>query len=124
MLHGALQDELDACVWRSGAVDCVITRSLLLLLLLLLLLRRRRRRYDRHQKELEEKLDEKTAQLIHLQRVTMEYNAASPVKNEELQRALGGWAPGTQVRIGSVESFKDFYSVNVSVASRKWLYDN
>ena len=40
--------------------------------------------YDRHQKQLEEKLDEKTAQLIHLQRVTMEYskeyNALSPVK--------------------------------------------
>jgi hypothetical protein len=36
--------------------------------------------YDRHQKELEEKLDEKTAALIHLQRVTMEHNANSPVK--------------------------------------------
>lgn len=50
--------------------------------------------YDRHQKELEEKLDEKTAQLIHLQRVTIEQNAASPVKNSELAQALGDWAPG------------------------------
>ena len=31
--------------------------------------------YDRHQKQLEEKLDEKTAQLIHLQRVLMEHQA-------------------------------------------------
>jgi hypothetical protein len=31
--------------------------------------------YDRHQKELEEKLDEKTAQVIHLQRVILEANA-------------------------------------------------
>eukprot|EP00505_MAST-04D_sp_SCG-Rhode-Island_P000548 Stramenopile-MAST_4_protein_548 len=49
--------------------------------------------YDRHQKELEEKLDEKTAELIHLQRVTMEHNANSPIKNEELSAALGTWAP-------------------------------
>jgi kinesin family protein 3/17 len=48
--------------------------------------------YDRHQRELEEKLDEKTAALIHLQRVTMEHNAASPVKNSELVEALGDWA--------------------------------
>ncbi|RHY25982.1 hypothetical protein DYB32_007963 [Aphanomyces invadans] len=47
--------------------------------------------YDRHQKSLEEKLDEKTAQLIHLQRVTMEHNATSPNKNAELIRALGDW---------------------------------
>jgi kinesin family protein 3/17 len=50
--------------------------------------------YDRHQKKLEEKLDEKTAELIHLQRVTMEHNANSPIKNEELNEALGTWAPG------------------------------
>ena len=30
--------------------------------------------YDRHQKELEEKLDERTAALIHLQRVAMEHH--------------------------------------------------
>jgi chromosome segregation ATPase len=48
--------------------------------------------YDRHQRDLEEKLDEKTAALIHLQRVTMEHNAASPVKNTELVEALGDWA--------------------------------
>ena len=50
--------------------------------------------YDRHQKELEEKLDEKTAELIHLQRVTMEHNANSPIKNEELNEALGNWSQG------------------------------
>lgn len=47
--------------------------------------------YDRHQKELEEKLDEKTAALIHLQRVTIEHNAKSPEKNNELVKALGDW---------------------------------
>jgi hypothetical protein len=44
--------------------------------------------YDRHHKELEEKLDEKTAQLIKLQRISMEVNATSPYKSEELKKAL------------------------------------
>jgi len=48
--------------------------------------------YDRHQKGLEEKLDEKTAALIHLQRVTMEYQARSPVKSRKVDEALGTWA--------------------------------
>lgn len=48
--------------------------------------------YDKHQKELEEKLDERTAALIHLQRVVMEYQAVSPVKNPELSQALGDWS--------------------------------
>ena len=45
--------------------------------------------YDRHQRDLEEKLDEKTAALIHLQRVALEHTAASPVKSQELRAALG-----------------------------------
>lgn len=45
--------------------------------------------YDRHQRDLEEKLDEKTAALIHLQRVALEHTAASPVKSAELRAALG-----------------------------------
>eukprot|EP00939_MAST-03C_sp_MAST-3C-sp1_P003710 g3710.t1 len=48
--------------------------------------------YDRHQRALEEKLDEKTAALIHLQRVTMEQQARSPVKSDDVVRALGTWA--------------------------------
>ena len=48
--------------------------------------------YDRHHKELEEKLDEKTALLIKFQRISMEVNAKSPHKNEELQRALSEWS--------------------------------
>ena len=48
--------------------------------------------YDRHQRELEEKLDEKTASLIHLQRVTMEQSVSSPDKNAEISAALGEWA--------------------------------
>lgn len=63
--------------------------------------------YDRHQRELEEKLDEKTAALIHLQRVTMEHHAASPVKNSELVEALGDWAgapPQLRLRAASAAS--------------------
>ncbi|GMH54526.1 hypothetical protein TL16_g01691 [Triparma laevis f. inornata] len=45
--------------------------------------------YDRHQKELEEKLDEKTAQLIHLQRVTLEHSSLSPVTDEKVKAELG-----------------------------------
>lgn len=59
--------------------------------------------YDRHQKELEEKLDEKTAELIHLQRVTMEHNANSPIKNEELNQALGNWSQGDNEDGGGVQ---------------------
>ena len=51
--------------------------------------------YDRHHKELEEKLDEKTALLIKLQRISLEVDAQSPHKNEELTRALdSSTAPG------------------------------
>ena len=39
-------------------------------------------------------MDEKSVALIHLQRVTMEHNAASPVKNNELEQALGAWGGG------------------------------
>jgi hypothetical protein len=48
--------------------------------------------YDRHQRELEEKLDEKTAMLIRFQRISMEVNASSPTKNEELSKALEAWS--------------------------------
>ena len=45
--------------------------------------------YDRHQRELEEKLDEKMAQLIKLERITMEQASSNPTKmGEELTRAL------------------------------------
>jgi kinesin family protein 3/17 len=48
--------------------------------------------YDRHHKELEEKLDEKTALLIKFQRISMEVNAQSPTKNEELSKAMDSWS--------------------------------
>ena len=48
--------------------------------------------YDRHQRELEEKLDEKTAQLIHLQRVALEHQASTPDGSGRLDQALGSWA--------------------------------
>lgn len=47
--------------------------------------------YDRHQRMMEDALDQKTASLIHLQRVTMEMSASSPVKNPLLVEALGDW---------------------------------
>ncbi len=40
-------------------------------------------------------MDEKTAALIHLQRVTMEQNAASPVKNADITNALESWGMGS-----------------------------
>jgi kinesin family protein 3/17 len=48
--------------------------------------------YDRHHKELEEKLDEKTALLIKFQRISMEVNAQSPTKNEELSKVMDSWS--------------------------------
>jgi len=59
--------------------------------------------YDRHQRELEEKLDEKTAALIHLQRVTMEQDAVSPVRSSELAAALGAWAADRPSVAGRLE---------------------
>lgn len=44
--------------------------------------------YDHHQKDLEEKLDARTAELIKLRRISEEVNAASPYKSEELKKAL------------------------------------
>jgi kinesin family protein 3/17 len=45
--------------------------------------------YDRQQRMLEDALDQKTAALIHLQRVAMEFHANSPMKNAQLAHALG-----------------------------------
>lgn len=52
--------------------------------------------YDKHHRELEEKLDEKTAMLIKLQRITMEVNATSPYKSEELAKAMDAWPAKTR----------------------------
>ena len=54
--------------------------------------------YDQHHKELEEKLDEKTAMLIRFQRISMEVNAKSPYKNEELTRVIESWAGDDRLR--------------------------
>ncbi len=62
--------------------------------------------YDRHHKELEEKLDEKTAMLIRLQRISMEVNASSPFKNEELSKTLESWSNDESERrrrVGALE---------------------
>lgn len=60
--------------------------------------------------ELEERLDEKTAQLIHLQRVTVEHNENSPYKSRALENAaLGGdhWLD----RMNN-DNMDSFYNVN------------
>jgi kinesin family protein 3/17 len=60
--------------------------------------------YDQHHKELEEKLDEKTAMLIKFQRISMEVNAKSPFKNDELARAFDNWTePRFQRQSSAVE---------------------
>lgn len=46
--------------------------------------------YDRHQKELEEKLDEKTALLIKLQRISMEANESPSPGGDNLVRSSSG----------------------------------
>jgi hypothetical protein len=50
--------------------------------------------YDKHHKDLEEKLDEKTAMLIRFQRISMEASAKSPFASEALNTAteVGGKA--------------------------------
>lgn len=53
--------------------------------------------YDRHHKEMEEKLDEKTALLISFQRLSMEVAAMAPGKKaEDLQQALAAWSNNVQ----------------------------
>ena len=63
--------------------------------------------YDRHHKDLEEKLDEKTALLIKFQRISMEVNAKSPHKNEELNRALSEWSGNLEVHLTGKTSPED-----------------
>ena len=65
--------------------------------------------YDQHHKELEEKLDEKTAMLIRFQRISMEVNAKSPFKNEELTRVMDSWAESGNVsrKLNDVELSTD-----------------
>ena len=83
----ALQDELDAYdrhqkgKWSTDYADNNRERILMFTC-----------RPGNKNAELEEKLDEKTAALIHLQRVTIEHNAKSPEKSNELSKALGDWA--------------------------------
>jgi len=88
--------------------------------------------YDRHQKELEEKLDEKTAMLYKFQRISLEMNASSPYKSEELTTALnqpiqgrGGNstngatevdADGSAI-LASRESLNDLFSAAASLGS-------
>lgn len=48
--------------------------------------------YDKHHKELEEKLDEKTALLIKFQRISAEVATASPSQHAELHQALASWS--------------------------------
>ncbi|KAG1674732.1 hypothetical protein FOA52_013567 [Chlamydomonas sp. UWO 241] len=52
--------------------------------------------YDKYQRQLEDALDGKTAELIALRRAALEHAQGSPVKSAPLQSALGAWgAPGS-----------------------------
>jgi len=81
--------------------------------------------YDSHHKELEEKLDEKTAMLIKFQRIAMEENASSPFKNEELSEALEtSWThKDSGGSSGATEVVNDIDDDLMSVASKS-IIDN
>ena len=68
--------------------------------------------YDKHHKELEERLDEKTALCIKFQRISMEVNAKSPHKNEELTRALADWS-GIQRRLEEGGNMNDNEAIEI-----------
>ncbi|KAK3254569.1 hypothetical protein CYMTET_36218, partial [Cymbomonas tetramitiformis] len=51
--------------------------------------------YDSHQRMLEDGLDQKTSELIALRKAAMEHASSSPMKNLELQSALGMWGSTT-----------------------------
>ncbi|KAJ1409010.1 hypothetical protein B484DRAFT_195722 [Ochromonadaceae sp. CCMP2298] len=63
--------------------------------------------YDSHHKELEEKLDAKTALLIKFQRISMEQNDTSPVKSEELKQAMEVWSAQPRQASGPTEVLDD-----------------
>eukprot|EP00955_Chlamydomonas_euryale_P010234 109601-Chlamydomonas_euryale.AAC.1 len=50
--------------------------------------------YDKYQRQLEDALDGKTAELIALRRAALQHAASSPVKSAPLQSALGEWGAG------------------------------
>ncbi len=81
--------------------------------------------YDRHQKELEEKLDEKTAMLFKFQRISLEMNASSPYKSEELTSALNQlvMGKGNDPNNGATEIDAEGGAVLTSNTSRESLSD-
>lgn len=54
-------------------------------------------------------MDEKTAMLIRFQRISMEVNASSPYKNEELSKALDAWSQSDRVRAGGATEIEPGY---------------
>ena len=78
--------------------------------------------YDRHHKDLEEKLDEKSALLIKFQRIAIEVNAGSPSKNEELSSALESWSRmeanrqggATEIHVGDYDDISTYSSAQAS----------
>lgn len=57
--------------------------------------------YDRHQRRLEDALDQKTAELIALRKAAVEHMGNSPMKSTPLQSALGDWGGGESDEKGS-----------------------
>lgn len=78
--------------------------------------------YDRHHKDLEEKLDQKSALLIKFQRIAIEVNAGSPSKNEELSSALESWSRmeasrqggATELNVGDYDDVSTYSSAQGS----------
>ncbi|GAQ78682.1 Kinesin-like protein [Klebsormidium nitens] len=67
--------------------------------------------YDRHQRKLEDALDQKTAELIHLRKAAMDFYASTPrnagekVINTQLMSALGVWGDNHEEKLAVQENW-------------------
>ncbi|KAK9834774.1 hypothetical protein WJX74_010161 [Apatococcus lobatus] len=68
--------------------------------------------YDAHQQQLEDMLDQRTAELIALRKAAVEHSIASPSKFATMQSALGPW--GQREQNGSLETPKSNLSRTAS----------
>lgn len=55
---------------------------------------------EKHQRQVEDSLDQKTAELIRLRKAAVEQTASSAKKNSTLQTALGDWGNDPKSRLG------------------------
>ncbi|GBG86232.1 hypothetical protein CBR_g41137 [Chara braunii] len=78
--------------------------------------------YDHHQRALEDQLDQKTAELIHLRKAAMEYYANTPNKtmqkrNSQLIDALGAWG------VSMENAFQAGAQVRYRIEEYVWMAD-